>query len=87
MNSVDEIREAALRRAVIWRTLDVDPASEVIQDAAKCDRCGESPAKRQRQNTAYHVDSMNWATLCPKCQTEADEYWRERWDEYYSNCL
>ena len=69
MKTVDEIREAALRRVEIWRKLDVDPASEVIQDAAKCERCGESPA--------LHL------TLCPKCTAESDDYWHERWSEYY----
>lgn len=40
--------------------------------------------KLRRQNTAYNDDELNWAFLCPSCQEEANEYWQERWNEYYS---
>ncbi len=67
--------------------MNLDPASEVIQDATKCDRCGKSPAVYQRQDTAYRIEWLNWATLCPKCQAENNKYWREKWEGAYSNLL
>lgn len=42
------------------------------------------PALTRRQDTAYVNDSLNWATLCVEHQHEADEYWAERWAEYYA---
>lgn len=50
-----------------------------------CDYCGCKGAARRRQNTAYVNDERNWAILCPLCQDANDDYWRERWDEYYAS--
>lgn len=49
----------------------------------ECQRCGK-PAYRRRQMTAYADDEMNWAILCDDCQKESHEYWKDRWDDYYS---
>lgn len=49
----------------------------------KCQVCGKEGAERRRQNTAYPKDESNFATLCPECQEDADEYWRDQWNEYY----
>ncbi len=49
-----------------------------------CGPCENKNATRQRQNTCYHDDNMNWVTLCPECMKSCDEYWEERWKEYYS---
>ncbi len=49
-----------------------------------CQICGATNASKNRQRTAY-VNSDNTAILCPKCQKEADEYWDNMWDEYYSS--
>jgi hypothetical protein len=43
--------------------------------------------KYMRQATAYVDDKRNWVTLCPKCAQLNNEYWMERWDEYYSQCM
>lgn len=43
--------------------------------------------KRQRQMTAYNHEPSNWCTHCTDCQKEADAYWQERWDDYYSGVL
>ena len=53
----------------------------------KCKACKKDGAEKRRQNTAYYNDEENFAILCPDCQKDADEYWQERWDEYYSGCL
>lgn len=52
-----------------------------------CQSCGKEGAERRRQRTAYVDDALNWATLCPECQDEAEEYWREQWNDYYNNCM
>lgn len=46
----------------------------------KCEQCGAMNASKNRQRTAYH-NSDNMATLCPKCQDAADEYWDALWEE------
>ena len=52
-----------------------------------CSYCGGPGASKNRQRTAYCDDERNWATLCPRCQEEADTHWDEMWDEYYSGVL
>lgn len=49
-----------------------------------CQGCGAKDATRTRQNTAYVDDDRNFAILCPPCQDEANKYWRDQWDEFYS---
>ena len=53
----------------------------------RCLRCKKEGATRNRQYTDYVDDELNFAVLCDECQKEADEYWQERWDEYYSGVL
>lgn len=43
------------------------------------------PAYRRRQDTAYADEELNYATLCAEHHAENDEYWAERWDEYWSD--
>ena len=43
--------------------------------------------RNRRQNTAYADNKLNWVFLCDECAAENDEYWKERWDEYYSSCM
>jgi hypothetical protein len=54
---------------------------------SRCNRCNCRGAETYHQNTSYYKYEMNIVTLCPKCQEENDEYWKERWDEYYSDRL
>jgi hypothetical protein len=44
-------------------------------------------AKIRVQNTAYCKDYMNYIITCKECFIETEEYWKERWDEYYSQIL
>ena len=50
-----------------------------------CKRCGSSNATTSRQMTKYADDNDNFVTLCPTCQEEADEYWKDMWIEYYNS--
>ena len=43
--------------------------------------------KRRRQNTAYVDDELNYVFACDKCFEEIQEYWKERWSEYWSMVL
>jgi len=45
------------------------------------------PGSLRRQMTQYHHEPSNWATLCVEHQAEADEYWKERWADYYAGCM
>jgi len=38
------------------------------------------------QNTSYYDDWRNLAYYCKDHHKENDEYWEERWSEYYSMC-
>ena len=53
----------------------------------KCNRCKKRGAKRRPQLTQYLDEELNWDCLCESCQEGADEYWQERWDEYYSGLM
>jgi hypothetical protein len=74
-------------RAQIICTKD-GPCVNRIEDGVRCDGfdgpCMRMDAKRRRQNTQYTDEGRNWATFCPECQAAADDYWKERWDEYRS---
>lgn len=61
-----------------------NPGSTPGGPATTCQRCGALGAEERRQNTAYTDDRMNFATYCPVCQHEADDYWRTMWEEYYA---
>lgn len=51
----------------------------------RCERPGcLMPAYRRRQDTAYADEELNYVTLCAEHHAENDEYWAERWDEYWS---
>lgn len=43
--------------------------------------------KRRRMNTQYADDEANYITVCAVCFEEIEEYWQERWDEYWSGRL
>ena len=60
-----------------------------MSDDLECQRCGKhgDDVQRRRQNTKYVDDERNYAVLCPACQDEEDDYWAERWAEYYAGCL
>jgi hypothetical protein len=49
----------------------------------KCDNCLVKNKKviTYRQNTSYTEDNRNFATLCPECKIENDEYWKDMWGE------
>ena len=53
----------------------------------KCQGCNSEGAKKRRQNTSYVDDKENFSILCHDCQIEADEYWKDQWDEYYRGCM
>lgn len=53
-----------------------------------CERQGcLFPANVRRQDTAYTNDKLNWAAYCTECQAEVDDYWRERWADYYGDTI
>jgi len=38
-------------------------------------------------NTAYEDDEANFNTTCEECYELRQEYWAERWQEYYRGCM
>ena len=53
----------------------------------RCQCCKGRGAVRQRQNTAYVDDRLNWVTLCEPCAEENAEHWADMWADYYSGLL
>jgi hypothetical protein len=53
----------------------------------KCQRCGSPGAITYEQRTRYVDHKLNIVTLCPICKEENDDYWDERWEDFYSDCL
>lgn len=51
-----------------------------------CGRCMPNVIRR-RQNTQYMHEESNWVTCCDECFEEIEEYWAERWAEYYNGRL
>ena len=64
-------------RKMTWK---VDPELQ-------CQDCGAWGAIHYHQRTQYANEQDNWVTLCPTCKERNDEYWDERWDEYYRECM
>ena len=61
-----------------------------------CERCGvqNEDVNLESAGTAYvnksddpEQDQNRMMFLCPECAEEHHEYWKERWDEYYSSRL
>ena len=52
-----------------------------------CDCCNRwfVYPKRRRTNTTYVEEELNYITCCLDCHKEAEEYWKERWDDYYNS--
>jgi hypothetical protein len=51
-----------------------------------CQRIFHYP-KRKRMNTQYADEESNWIYCCEEQFKEIQEYWKERWDDYYSGIL
>lgn len=54
-----------------------------------CQCCGELKftVERRHMNTAYVKEESNYETCCLECHEDHEEYWRERWSEYYAGCM
>jgi hypothetical protein len=49
--------------------------------------CTSQNAKRYHMNTQYVEVEKNYATHCDFCKKGSEDYWEERWNEYYSERL
>ncbi len=57
---------------------------------AICPDCGKpdnGTIAIRRMNTAYTNDYDNSMTSCDACYEEQEEYWKERWEDYYRGLL
>lgn len=54
-----------------------------------CEKCQEFSHRVivYHQRTSYENIEDNYATLCPDCKQENDEYWNDMWIEYYRGCM
>lgn len=43
--------------------------------------------ENRRMNTCYDTPELNYVYCCLGCFDEIEEYWKERWDEYYSGLI
>jgi len=49
--------------------------------------CERTDAIEFRMNTRYADEERNYRVLCPVCQQHSEEYWADKWAEYYAGCL
>jgi rubrerythrin len=60
----------------------------MLDNIPRCRQCGTLwDVKSRHQMTQYPNPEDNLDTLCPLCQADADDYWRERWEAYYDGCM
>lgn len=87
-----------MRESMFENLVDIkNRQKEIANDENRiCQRCETTfNVSRRRQNTMYNYDEgevgdkndPNFVTLCEDCHKENDEYWEERWQEYYSGLL
>lgn len=55
-----------------------------------CKKCGYCEnfhvfLRHRRLNTRYVNEEQNWITCCDEQFNELVDYYKERWDEYYSS--
>ena len=62
-----------------------DKMEKVVEQLENCQTCGTFPAFTYHQNTRYEDPKLNIVTLCTTCRIKNDEYWEERWSEYYAS--
>lgn len=43
--------------------------------------------EKRRLCTAYANEEFNWMESCLDCYIEQNEYYKERWDDYYAGAL
>lgn len=55
----------------------------------KCECCNKYSLTigKRRLNTQYVDEESNFLKSCIKCYADAEEYYAERWAEYYSDCM
>jgi hypothetical protein len=51
-----------------------------------CQRWFQFPIKRS-MHTAYADHERNFIVTCGECILDINDYWDERWREYWSGCL
>jgi DNA-directed RNA polymerase subunit M/transcription elongation factor TFIIS len=59
------------------------------KDKMVCPKCGRVSitVERRRTRNAYVDDERNFLVSCAKCYDEDDAYWKEQWEDFYSNCM
>lgn len=52
-----------------------------------CQRYHNQLPQRRRMNTQFGDEEMNWLDSCEPFFLEQEDYWAERWAEYWSSVL
>lgn len=52
-----------------------------------CCRYFKYNIKCVRRNSQYNDPRNNWITACKQCREEDDEYFKDLWQQYYSDCF
>ena len=47
----------------------------------------QKDVEKRRMNTRYVDKESNFLISCLECYDHSEEYWKERWDDYYSSCM
>ena len=57
-----------------------------LEICPKCKRKSRT-VERRPMSTAYVDKEANYTTCCADCFREIEKYWRERWADYYADCM
>lgn len=59
-----------------------------IYPSLQCNCCKEVSEEviAYHQHTMYEDTESNYVELCYACKKDDDQYWEERWEEYYLDC-
>ena len=74
-------------RGLLWRYAVIKSIFRKIFGYCRCCRQWFVYPKKRRTNTAYVEDDLNYCYLCKGCYILEEEYWAERWKDYYDDIL
>lgn len=83
-------KAASVERHIAWLESRVSELELSIGEdvpPASCPICGgrRNDVIRERRNTAYVDDELNFIFACGRCRDEDDKHWEEQWAEYHAS--
>jgi len=84
---IDELAESNYHDTIIAHCVGAGlDISEPLEESV-CPCCNQQAfdVRKRRRNTAYLDELLNWIICCGECFERDNEYYAERWAEYYGS--